>query len=291
MRRRRLTSKLKVTAFSLWVALVSLYFLWETAAYRGLTAMLAEWQFDNFGRYYPTLTFAIIVFLLSLPGYLLFLRPRRAGTRQFPALAIRSGHVFSRALAGVAIGLAATAVGAFLAMLWLPGAQAELQRYTVQREGAILPHEGPTELSGTIAYDRIAAFDQNLIVARRNTRFAPVGPVAGPVGRVQFFIELPPIDQPTGARIATMSGVLRQGGLPGELVRLYRYAGYDIDQPYFVLFIDPAAMRWPYISAAVQLAIAAVLAGIVALIQSRRLRRIERTARSPDGAQAANHIA
>ena len=280
-----------MVAFSLWVALVSLYFLWETAGYRGITAVLAEWQFDNFGRYYPTLTYALVVFILSFPGYLLFLKPRRAEVSQPSAVAMRSGYVFSRALTGVAIGLAATAIFTFLAMLWLPGSQGEVQHYNVQGGNAALPREGPTELSGAIAYDRVAAFDQELIVARRNTRFAPVSATGAQTGPVQFFIELPPIDQPAASKIATMSGVLRQGGLPGEIVRLYRYAGYDIERPYFVLFVDPAAMRWPYISAAIQLLIAAILAGLVAMFQSRRWRRIGRAARGTEGKSAANHSA
>ena len=285
MQRKRARSgwRIKVTAFSLWVAVVALYFLWETSGYRGFTAILAEWQFDNFGRYFPTLTYAIVVFVLSSPGYLLFFRPRRSGTTQDGARVVRSGHMFSRALASVAIGLGVTALVTLLAMLMLPTAQGTMQRFTVQRDSAILPKEGPAELRGTIAYDRIAAFDQDLIATRHSTRFAPLSPADGTTNTIQFFVELPPIGDPAFSKVQTLSGVLRQGGLPGEIVRLYRYAGYEIDRPYFVLFIDPAAMRWPYLSAAVQLLIAALLAALFALLQARRVRRLEHAPAAVEG--------
>ena len=275
MRRRRGVAgwRVKVAAFSAWIAVVSLFFLWETSQYRGFIAMLAEWQFNNFGRYFPTLTFAIVVFVLSLPGYLVFLRPQRSKTSEIAAVSTRSARIFWRALTGVAVGLCVTAIGTLLAMLWLPSSQGEAQHYSLQGERAALPHEGLTQLSGVIAYDRVSAFDQELLVARRNVRFAPVFPTANPTSPVQFFVELPAVDRLPATQSGTMTGILRQGGLPGEIVNLYHYAGYAIDRPYFVLFVDPGAMRWPYISAAIQLLIGASLAAIMAWAQSRRFKR------------------
>lgn len=267
--------RLKVLVFSIWVALVALYFLWETAHYRGLVALLGEWQFTNFGRYLPTFTYALVVFVLTVPGMLLFRRPRRSRSGEETARVIYSGTVFTRALAGVAGGLAIAAVVALLAMATLPSSQGPVQRVAVQPNNAAVAREGATELRGVVDYERTAAFDADLLASRYSRRFAPVLAPNQTATTLQYFVELPPVDGPYDARMATLTGVMRQGGLPGELIRLYRYAGYEIDRPYFVLFINPDTMRRPYLVAALQLAIGAILAAVLALLQRRRVQRLQ----------------
>ena len=75
-----------------------------------------------------------------------------------------------------------------------------------------------------------------------------------------------------------MTGNLRRSGLPGEIIRLYRYAGARVETPYYVLLTDTAAVRWPYLQVAIQTALAAILFFLAAGWQWFRLRRMRRHA-------------
>jgi hypothetical protein len=58
----------RLIALWVWVLVVVLYFAWEAATYRGLFAMLAEWQFDRLGQDLPTLNFCMLTMTLALPA-------------------------------------------------------------------------------------------------------------------------------------------------------------------------------------------------------------------------------
>ena len=50
-----------------WSIAVALVLMWQMLAYRGLMALAAEWEFDAFGRYYPALTYLLLVVVLGSP--------------------------------------------------------------------------------------------------------------------------------------------------------------------------------------------------------------------------------
>ncbi|HVF92864.1 MAG TPA: hypothetical protein VM900_00965, partial [Sphingomonas sp.] len=54
-------------AVACWAIVVAFVLLWQLVAYRGLIALAAEWQFDTFGRYYPALTYVLLVVVLGSP--------------------------------------------------------------------------------------------------------------------------------------------------------------------------------------------------------------------------------
>lgn len=274
-KRQRRWAVVKTVGFSVWMAIVALVLLWQTASYRGVMALIGEWQFDAFGRQYPTFNYVLLVFLLCLPGYLLFLKPRkRAVTEQAEAATFRSARTLLKAIIGGALGLGAAAIVVLIVMLFLPSSSGEPQRLDLSHPMISVPREGPTILSGAILYERTAGFDEDLLLTRRTYRFAPIVAARGGAD-VQFFVQLPPVDDRSRAGTTTMAGVLKRDGLPGELVRLFRYAGFEIAEPNYVLFVEPAAMRWPYLMAMLQLAIGALFALVVALLQRRRVRRID----------------
>ncbi|WP_375401959.1 hypothetical protein [uncultured Sphingomonas sp.] len=281
MRRRRRTGRSRgrravgrTLGFSLWLALVSLFLLWQAATYRGFMSLVGEWQFNAFGRHYPTFNYVVLVFLLGLPGYLLFLRPRKPRREERPESALmRSATAFLKALFGVAAGLGGAMLLVALLLLFLPRESGELQRIDLSRPLVAQPHDGPAILSGDIIYERTAGFDEDLLVARRSFRFTPVIGVGNEPGDLRFFVQLPPADERTRRGVRSVKGVLKRNGLPGEIVRLFRYAGYRLDEPHYVLFAEPAAMRWPYRTALAQFAVGAVLALLFALLQRRRIGR------------------
>ena len=107
-----------------------------------------------------------------------------------------------------------------------------------------------------------------------------VGGRQGP-NELKYFIQFAPTDVRAGTGTVSMTGVLKRNGLPGEIVRLFRYAGYQVDEPHYVLFVEPAAMRWPYLATAVQLLIGALLVLALGLFQRRRVRHIDQRIHQP----------
>jgi hypothetical protein len=95
----------------------------------------------------------------------------------------------------------------------------------------------------------------------------------------QYFVELPPAATPELQPARTsMTGNLRRGSLPGEVIRLYRYAGARVETPYYVLLANTEAVRWPYLQVAIQTALASIVFFLAAGWQWFRVRRMRREA-------------
>jgi hypothetical protein len=273
--RQRRGELTKFTLFSIWIAVVSIVLLWQASHYTGVMAVFSEWQFNAIGRHYPTFNYVLLIFLCGLPGFLLFFRPRkRSSVSRDGFVTVRSAKIFMRAIFGVAVGLGIACLAVLVATLFLPNGSGSVQQIALSQSLGALPHEGQTVLSGQIIYERTAGFDEDLIVTRRNSRYAPIVPPGGQTKDLQFFVQLPPVNDSDRSGMASMTGILKQNGLPGALVRLFRYAGYRVENPHFVLFADAAAMRWPYLLTAFQLGFGALLAAAVGLLQRRRVSRL-----------------
>jgi hypothetical protein len=93
--------------------------------------------------------------------------------------------------------------------------------------------------------------------------------------RIRYFVELLPREfgRPQ-ATINNRTGVLLRNHLPGSIIRLYRYAGYEVTPPVYTLYISSMTLRWPYYVTAIQLTLAALIALLAAFLQHRHLRRI-----------------
>lgn len=281
-RRRRRNPALRIALVSIWIALVTLLLLWQAANYESVMSVIAEWQFGIIGRYYPTLTYLLVVLLLTLPTLLLFSRPRAPTTRSVEATLLRSAGTFSRALFATAAALLVVALGVLLSILRLPSDKGPLQDIALNQAVVVMPHEGLTRLTGSIAYDRTTAFDEDLIITRRNQRFAPMMQAGASPSDLQYFVELPVATDANRQATSTMTGVLQRGGLPGEVIRLYRYAGYRVEEPYYVLFTGTRSIRWARFVIATELIIASVLVGLLGLWQRRRSRKLIEALRPAD---------
>ncbi len=289
-RERRVRRRRIVPMLGGWAILVSLFLLWQTLTYRGLMALAAEWQFNTFGRYYPSLTYVLLATVIASPVLWLLRGGDRDGeVAGGEGVAIDPsplpGRAFIRTILGVAAGCAVICLAVLVAMMSLPGDTGAVQRVVVGSAAAVDPRTGPTELSGVLLRGRTAGLSQDLLVARRTIRFAPMlSPAGGHAEAVRYFVEI-------GAdeNAATMQGnglregILRRGGLPGELEYLFRYAGYDVATPYYVLFASRAALQWPYRVAAIQLALVGLICLIAAAGLHLRRERLRRRLHDHDG--------
>lgn len=274
-----------------WVFIVTVYFLWEAAGYQGLYALLSEWQLDQFGRYLPVLTFSFLVLLFGSPiAWLLrhkkFRRRKGAEKKTEEDVAIATGLSFRNILLGFAGGLCGAAV-LCLVMAWTqPVMKASERTISAAFPADEAIAEGPATLQGEILFTRTSAFTQDLLFKQRGVRFAPMVAPGAPdtsSGNIDYFVELPMSDRnsvETPEVIELRSGILQRNSLPGSIVRLYRYAGYELEHPYYVLYTSVSTMRWPYYVAAAQLAIAAFLALLAALFQHRQINQWK-----PEGAE------
>ena len=284
-----------------WILVVVLYFAWEAATYRGIFARLAEWQFDRLGQDLPTLNFCVLTMALAWPA-LIILRRRRitdgehreawqqAHARNLPAeelddeewerevqLALFSAQDYMHFLFGFA---AALGIAAIVAVLWtftLPTGQDPPKSFTPSALNQPDPAEGSARMEGAVRYGRIASFNRGILFFNRTALFAPILPPPGSDGRVRYFVEFLPIERPNISNDAVVShreGILVHADLPGALVRLYRYIGYQPAEHYYVLYASAATIRWPYYIIAAQFLLGGLLFAATALWQWSHVRRL-----------------
>ena len=286
--RKRDHRQILIGGVILWATFVSLFFMWQVVQYKGIMAQVAEWQFNSFGHYYSSATYLATVMLLAAPGLLLFLGVRHRGSDQRLAEAtLRSAIIFRRTLLGVAAACLVAATVTLLLVLTLPRAVGTPNRIDLGQPVLSLPREGATTMTGAVLYDRTAAFEENVLVARHTLRFAPMVAPQPASADLQFFVELPSEAVPQIGAVSSMRGVLRRDGLPGEIVQLFRYAGYRVEPPHYVLFASEATMRWPYFKVAEELALVALLFLVLGFFQHRRTTRLDDAVRDPVAAPPA----
>lgn len=273
-RRRRVRALLAA-----WGAVAAAFLLWQTLTYRGLMALAAEWQFNTFGRYYPSLTYILLAALLASPVLWLLRGRRRAAVPDAVPAGVTAlpGRGFIRSILGVAGGCFAACLVVLIAMASLPGDTGPVQRLVLGTPAATAPGTGPTILVGTVVRERTAGLNQELLVARRTMRFAPMLTPGAGQEPVRYFVEIGPNEdaatlRPDGLR----EGILRRHGLPGELEKLFGYAGFDAARPYYTLFATRAGLTWSYRVAATQLALGGLVCLVVAGLLHLRRERLRR---------------
>jgi hypothetical protein len=272
----------------IWLAVAALFLLWQTLTYRGLSALAAEWQFNEIGSYHPALTFLVLLLILSAPLALLRLWPsaRRQEVVEAPSrlsYAIGTTSRLLKTIFGAAIGavIAALVVAAFV--LFLPRADGPVHQVDAGGESTQLAG-GPVALRGRVLYDKIAVFNEDFLLGHRASRFAPLVGEGTDQTNLRFFVELPldaPATQPRSTTVRT--GILRQGGLPGELITLYRYAGFRVEPGYYVLFASESSMWRPYLTTAAELLVLALFIALIGGIYAYRRKHLRKIQQSISG--------
>ncbi|MCJ2180059.1 hypothetical protein [Novosphingobium album (ex Hu et al. 2023)] len=276
-------------AGAVWIALVALYFFWEAWTYSGTFAKLSEWQFGNFNKSWPTVTYAGLVLLFSLPGMLLLRRRKNkspqpdddasldeAGTAASElAIALKRATGLRKLLFYVGAASAISAFVSLAGLLFLPGFGPAQQVITVGTDTDGKIANGPTTLIGRAILSRTATMGQDFIILDKEARFAPIMPKDDD-GAVRYFVQLTPAET-AGARsndrLIKVSGVLLRNSLPGPLLRLYRNVGISVNDTHYVLYRYPATMRRPYILNAIQMGVVALIMFILWWFQNRHIRK------------------
>ncbi len=305
-----------VVPLTLGVGLIAfLAMLPDNIFYKGLISRLAEWQFNRFGTYFPVLTIAIpiaiIVGLVLLVLWLLARANRRSQANDADgaaiavpleerrAAALRSARLGMRAFSALAIASGIGALATIASIIGLPAMAGTQQAISVGALPFAVPREGPAKLSGTLEWQRMARFDQGVVLANKTIYVVPVVGAPGPRASVRYFaqvyrseFEVPnnrPHDSiPENRRVwesgrvdpkvtTPISGTLRAGGLPDELVYLYRKAGLNVHPDHYVLFRDGGSMRWPYVLYTAGFILMGLASLLVALFHRRQTRRLLRT--------------
>jgi hypothetical protein len=271
-----------------WTLLVVLYFTWEIYSYRGIFALIAEWQFVHLGQDLPTFTFGALVFIFSWPVARILARDyrteaKRAGPSDKDSedlvAAVGAARSYMHLLFGLTMSLAFAMMVALAWTLLLPSAVGQ-PRPVVATAGD--PGEGVAALEGTVNYGRLASFSRGILFLRRTSIYAPVVRDEGHDQPIRYFIEFLPTERAdisNGGSVTHRRGILVRNDLPGGLRRLYLYLGYTPAARYYVLYASPLTMRWPYYLAAIQLGLGALGFLVAALLQRRRVVSLTHSAR------------
>lgn len=227
-----------------WSLIVLLIFLWQAANYSGLIALSAEWQFALLGAYRPALTFLVFTALLTVIP--LALDQHRGKVTPKPVDRAASSARFFRWLLGSAAVCFTISLFCLGHMLFLPEGRG-LIRQVDTRNPPSQPVEGATAMRGQILYDRSAVLTEDFWFVKREWRVAPMIASGGGAEPVRFWVQLPDRGRLDATpSVQSKTGILRKGALPGELIHLYRAAGFTVAPDHHVLFTSAAAMSWPY---------------------------------------------
>lgn len=296
-------------AFALFIFLVLLP---QSIFYRGLVSRLAEWQFHLFGNYFPILTMVIPILLLTLLLLLilwLVFRIRRKKEEDQPELTLseqakRALGKTKRAMLSffVLSGLSILAVLVTLLLVFsLPNDSGKAQNIDVGSLPFSEPKEGAAKLNGALDWQKLATIKRDLVLAKQRTYFIPIVSRLADRKSTRYFVQvfrpefvlprnrlpgraperdhlleqgriIPTKDGPSGS----VSGVLRQDGLPDEIVLLYQKAGVEVHPDHYVLYRDTSDLSWPYWGAFWQFLILAIGALLIGLFQRRQLKRLQK---------------
>jgi hypothetical protein len=269
---------------SVWTALFATYFMWEALTYRGLFARLAEFQIAKFGAYAPLLTYLVLVAILVVPALIILWFVTRSTSNDADpdserVLRIGQARRIRAVLAVVGVTVLAVALGfAVFAGWFLPGQSGKLQTIAISDVGTVEITEGPARLVGgelgTIVY-----FGQDWFIGEERMAFAPYRPSGGSDGLARVFVEL---DAKNRAELKAMaqrpawSGIIVEGALPGTARALFSYIGVGVATPHYTLYRTEYDLKVRYWLQAVQWAMLAGFIGLLVLLQSRKIRRLEK---------------
>ncbi|MEP3224709.1 MAG: hypothetical protein ABJO01_01950 [Parasphingorhabdus sp.] len=302
-------------AFALFVFLVLLP---QSFFYRGLVSRLAEWQFHLFGNYFPILTMALPILLLTLLLVLILwivFRVRKKKEADQPELSLpdqvkRTLGKTRRAMLSFFIlsGLAVVAMLVTLILVFmLPNDSGKMQTINVGSLPFAEPKEGNARLNGTLDWQKLATIKKDLVLARQRTYFIPIVSRIADRKSTRYFVQVfrpefvlprnqlpgrvperehlleqgrivPTKDGPGGS----VNGVLRQDGLPDEIVLLYQKAGVDVHPDHYVLYRDASDLSWPYWGAFWQFFILAIGTLLIGLYQRRQFKRLKKGSEEAD---------
>jgi len=263
-----------------WATFLVAIMAFQTYTYTGVIAILAEWQFRSFDRFFPVATISLLAGLLVLPlAIILLLRLREYASGP----AVGQGEALRRANVGqnfhkIVIGL--TSGGAIVLFgigMMSVGINEKAYRLSVSSAPPIKA-AGFATLEATVRYDRLGFYEDRFFLVGRDLWLAPA--VANDSSSIRYLVQVPPQKARASLR-EIRSGYLRPRALPGGLKRLYENAGYTFSEPTYVLFRSKWDVRWPWFSAAGQLALLAMVSSVFWLLGRRQIKELKRQTEGP----------
>lgn len=243
---------------------------WVAFSFQSLTAMSEAWQVSAFGTHFPALSLLLLLagpIVLGAIAWRLKYRDEPAPTsaREFAiARARRSYHAF------VAFSGLAGLLLLFVLISWAMSPGDAGPRPRVDAHAPELARGGVT-LIGREATGKAVIYEKKILFASRRFQFVPVesGDAAHPA--VRYIVEVPPMS----ARVdrAEYAGIAVHNGLPEQVIERFSSAGYTIDRPYSVIYMNAASLNWSTYVLAVQLTLVFIVLCIATLFQRATYKR------------------
>jgi len=273
----------KVRWYVLTLAALATFLAVETWSYDGLIYWLAEWQFDRFGRYFPSFT---IVLLLALAAILLIIarmiRLRLQGKREEQPVdddRTREGKAlgqlgFARRFFSVFTALALTAgLSTLIHYLQLPGPTKAVATINLASSAPSQLKEGSVVIRGIQAIGPIARTSEDITFDRSSVYLVPVGQTRLENGSAAANLFVQVLGNDRRDVPLEVRGVLRRNALPSEVAVMYRAAGFPVMSDSSIVFLDADASRKPSLNVLITFAVLALVGGLFALAARRRERR------------------
>jgi hypothetical protein len=262
-----------------WSLVVLGILVWQAILYRGLVAQIGEWQFSQFSRYFPFGTIILLFALFTFPFYIVLYRRFRRWTRRLGKTQeglvrrIERARFWRTALTGTTVVLVLVSVGTIFHAYSIGDSGGGSRVITVGEPSSAPLAEGTVTLRGVAMLDRIANYHEDYVVADRDFAVVPLVARNAEGQELTYFVQLArPVAGPRA--VVESKGYLRNERLAGALRMLYLRAGYKVASPAWILYRDVNAARWTHLRIAGVIAIFAILTGLVALQQMRRLQRL-----------------
>lgn len=287
----------KVRWYVLILAALAIFLAVGTWSYEGLIYWLAEWQFDKFGRYFPSFT---IVLLLALAAILLIIarmiwrrvqRKRegqladdeqtsadQTGADQTGADQARDARAlgqmgFARRFFSVFTALAFTAgLGTFIHYLQLPRPTKAVTTINLASSAPSQLNEGSVVIRGIQAIGPIARTSEDITFDRSSVYLVPVGQTRLENGSAAANLFVQVLGSARRDVPTEVSGVLRRNALPSEVAVMYRAAGFPVMSDSSVVFLDAQASRKPSLNVLITCFALALIGALFALVARRRER-------------------
>jgi hypothetical protein len=258
-------------------AVVFLFLFIQAATYTGIVEWLAEWQFARFGRYFPTLTLAVL--LLAFIGLWIVidrLRRRTRNQKQLVDPLVRDMRRLSSAASFLFItaGLSTLmGLGVLASYFQQPSMDGPPTIVDLSRGAATL-EPGPARLTGVTAIGPVSRHSEDLLFWRSTQYFVPVGQTRLENGETVFnvFVE---VDGPRARAMSRqMTGLFRFNALPAEVAQMYTNAQLPTARRSAVLFRSAGSADRSTLVLLVEFLVFALIATLFGLAMRRREQRL-----------------
>jgi hypothetical protein len=263
----RISVRMLVYIAIAWGMLVSGVLTWQAYTYRGVFGAMAEWQFRAWDQMFPVATIGLTTLLLELPLLLIIFFRLRARRRTLGPIRLKT--VIERESLGVRVltilsGIALLIAAILVVLGFMTSGVAEKPAGITSLANASAGSGEFVRTRGLVRLDRIGYYRERFVFVGRDLWVAPV--TSGDEDRmITLFVEVKPTQKPREPETREVSGITRAAAVPGGLRKLYEYEGYSVSTEAHVVFASRASARWPYFSAAGDIALGALLALLLAL--------------------------